>query len=111
MSYYIINGNIASYNIKEVKIMSNVQVMLTDEQSASLKQYVFELAKESIAEAKRVAGLDKPFLKQKEMAAYLGISVNTLKKLEKLGLSSVIIDGLHLYSKEEAVKFLLQRQN
>ena len=56
-------------------------------------------------------GGGKPFLKQKEMAAYLGISVNTLKKLEKLGLSSVIIDGLHLYSKEEAVKFLLQRQN
>ena len=47
--------------------MSNVQVMLTDEQSASLKQYVFELAKESIAEAKRVAGLDKPFLKQTEV--------------------------------------------
>lgn len=103
--------SVIGWELREVKIMSNVQVMLTDEQSASLKQYVFELAKESIAEAKRVAGLDKPFLKQKEMAAYLGISVNTLKKLEKLGLSSVTIDGLHLYSKEEAVKFLLQRQN
>ncbi len=90
--------------------MENLQVFLSKEQSESLKQYVFEIAKESIAEAKKVAGLDKPFLKQNEMAKYLGISVNSLKKLQTYGLPSVMIDGLRLYSKEEAVKFLLQHQ-
>ncbi|MDT2638652.1 DNA-binding protein [Enterococcus dongliensis] len=90
--------------------MNGLQVMLSDEQAASLKQYVFELTKESIAEAKKVAGLDKPFLKQNEMAKYLGISVNSLRKLESYGLKTIAIDGLRLYSKEEAVKFLLEHQ-
>lgn len=90
--------------------MSNIQVTLSDEQSASLKQYIFSITKDSIEEAKRVAGLDKPFLKQNEMAKYLGISVNTLKKLERIGLKSITIDGLKLYSKEEAASFLLQHQ-
>lgn len=90
--------------------MDNIQVMLTDEQSASLKQHIFNITKESIEEAKRVAGLDKPFLKQYEMADYLNICVNTLKKLERMGLPTVVIDGLKLYSKEEAVKFLLEHQ-
>lgn len=90
--------------------MNGLQVVLSEEQAASLKKYVFELTKESIAEAKRVAGLDKPFLKQGEMSKYLGISVNSLKKLETYGLPSVAIDGLRLYSKEEAIKFLLEYQ-
>lgn len=90
--------------------MTNIQVTLSDEQSASLKEFIYSITKESIEEAKRVAGLDKPFLKQIEMARYLGVSVNTLKKLESMGLPSIIIDGLKLYSKEEAVKFLLSKQ-
>ncbi|AIM25779.1 hypothetical protein QQG09_09475 [Melissococcus plutonius] len=91
--------------------MNNIQVMLTDEQSASLKEYIFNITKESIKEARQDSGLDKPFLKQGMMAKYLGISVNTLKKLETYGLKSVTIDGLKLYSKEETIKFLLQYQN
>lgn len=90
--------------------MSNIQVTLSDEQSASLKQHIFNITKDSIEEAKRVAGLDKPFLKQNEMAKHLGISVNTLKKLERMGLKSITIDGLKLYSKEEASRFLLEHQ-
>lgn len=90
--------------------MNNIQVTLSDEQSASLKQHIFNITKDSIEEAKRVAGLDKPFLKQNEMAKHLGISVNTLKKLENMGLKSITIDGLKLYSKEEATKFLLEHQ-
>lgn len=90
--------------------MTNIQVTLSDEQSASLKQHIFNITKDSIEEAKRVAGLDKPFLKQGEMAKHLGISVNTLKKLERMGLKSITIDGLKLYSKEEASRFLLEHQ-
>lgn len=43
--------------------MNNIPVLLDQEQTASLKQYIFEITKESISEAKKVAGLDKPFLK------------------------------------------------
>lgn len=93
-----------------MRIMNGLQVMLTEEQSSSLKQYVFELTKESIAEAKKVAGLDRPFLKQKYAAEFIGISVNTLKSLEKQGMPSVTIDGLKLYSKDEMVKWILSHQ-
>lgn len=91
--------------------MNNIQVMLSEEQTESLKMFVFDLTKEAISEAKHMAGMDKPFLKQGEMAKWLGISVNTLKKLEvQEGLPSVTIDGLKLYSKEEVTKFLLSKQ-
>jgi DNA-binding transcriptional regulator YiaG len=90
--------------------MENISVMLSAEQSASLQKYVFELTKSAIAEARNVAGIDKPFLKQQPMADYLGVSVNTIKKFEKMGMKSVTIDGLKLYSKDEATKFLLLHQ-
>ncbi|WP_311907141.1 hypothetical protein [Carnobacterium divergens] len=44
------------------------------------------------------------------MANHIGISVNTLKKLERMGLKSITIDGLKLYSKEGTAKFLLKHQ-
>lgn len=87
-----------------------MQVTLSDEQTESLKRYIFEVTKESIKEAKKVAGLDKPFLKQKYAAEYLGISVNTLKSLESQGLPSITIDGLKLYAKEEMIKWILSKQ-
>ncbi|UJF15010.1 DNA-binding protein [Jeotgalibaca sp. MA1X17-3] len=90
--------------------MNNLQVTLNEEQTADLKRYIFELTKESIEQAKKNAGLDKPFLKQIHMSNYLGISVNTLKKLELEGLPSITLDGLKLYSKEEVSKWILQHQ-
>lgn len=90
--------------------MKNIQVYLSEEQSKDLKQYIYTIAKEGIEEAKRNANLDQPLLKQKYMAEYLGISVNSLKKLELEGLPSVTLDGLKLYSKDEAVKWILGHQ-
>lgn len=87
-----------------------MQVYLSEEQSKDLKQYIYMIAKEGIEEAKRNANLDQPLLKQKYMAEYLGISVNSLKKLELEGLPSVTLDGLKLYSKDEAVKWILGHQ-
>lgn len=87
-----------------------MQVYLSEEQSNELKRYIFDITKQSIEEAKKNAGLDKPFLKQKYMAEFLGISVNSLKKLEIEGLPSVTLDGLKLYSKEEITKWMLGHQ-
>lgn len=90
--------------------MNNVQVFLSEEQSSELKSFIYGITKESIEEARKSAGLDKPFLKQKYMAEYLGISVNSLKKLEIEGLPSVTLDGLKLYSKEDVSKWILSHQ-
>lgn len=87
-----------------------MQVSLSEEQTVSLKRYIFTITQEAVEEARKSAGLDKPFLKQKYAAEYLGISVNTLKSLERQGLPSITIDGLKLYSKEEMNKFLLSKQ-
>lgn len=87
-----------------------MQVYLSEEQSNELKRYIFDITKQSIEEAKKNAGLDKPFLKQKYMAEFLGISVNSLKKLEIEGLPSVTLDGLKLYSKEDVSRWILSHQ-
>ncbi|CUK37746.1 hypothetical protein K7Q61_001458 [Listeria monocytogenes] len=49
-------------------------------------------------------------LKQKYITEYLGILVNSLKKLEFEGLLSVTLDGLKLYSKDETVQWVLGHQ-
>ncbi|HJA90181.1 MAG TPA: helix-turn-helix domain-containing protein [Candidatus Jeotgalibaca merdavium] len=87
-----------------------MNVVLSQEQSNQLKQYVFEITREGIEEARNSAKLDKPFLRQKFMAEWLGISVNTLIKLESEGLPSIPINGLKFFSKEEVSKWLMQRQ-
>lgn len=87
-----------------------MQVFLSEEQTSELRSYIYEIAKESIEVAQKNAGLDKPFLKQKYMAEYLGISVNSLKKLEAEGLPSITLDGLKLYSKEEVAQWVLSHQ-
>lgn len=90
--------------------MQSIQVFLSEEQSSELKSFIYGITKESIEEARKSVGLDKPFLKQKYMAEYLGISVNSLKKLEVEGLPSVTLDGLKLYSKEDVSKWILSHQ-
>ena len=87
-----------------------MQVYLSEEQSSELKSYIYGITKESIEVAQKNAGLDKPFLKQKYMAEFLGISVNSLKKLELEGLPSITLDGLKLYSKEDVSKWILSHQ-
>lgn len=87
-----------------------MQVYLSEEQTNELKRFLYLVTKDSIQSAKEDAQLDQPFLKQRYMAEYLGISVNTLKKLERDGLPSITLDGLKLYSKEDVKKWILSHQ-
>lgn len=87
-----------------------MNVYLSSKQSEDLKKYIYMITKESITAAKEDAQLDRPFLKQRYMAEYLGISVNTLKKLERDGLPSITLDGLKLYSKEDVKEWILSHQ-
>ncbi|ANZ98551.1 hypothetical protein BFR40_07250 [Brochothrix thermosphacta] len=84
--------------------------MLNEEQTSHLKQYIYSIATISIDEARRHAGIDKPFLKQKHMAEWFDISVNTLNKWERQGLPTITIDGIKLYSKDEVSKWVLSHQ-
>ncbi|MGY3750993.1 helix-turn-helix domain-containing protein [Vagococcus acidifermentans] len=87
-----------------------MEVLLSSEQSKHLKKYIFEITKDSIYAASQTIDISKPFLKQKYMAEWLGISVNTLKSWEAQGLPSIVIDGVKFFSKEEVSKWILQFQ-
>ncbi|ATH85786.1 hypothetical protein [Brochothrix thermosphacta] len=87
-----------------------MRVSLDEEQSNDLQKYIFDIAKKSIDAALRTANLDKPFLKQKYTAEWLGISINTLKSWENQGLPSIMIDGVKFFSREEVTKWVLSYQ-
>ncbi|WP_249338866.1 helix-turn-helix domain-containing protein [Vagococcus zengguangii] len=84
--------------------------MLDEKQSQDLQQYIYELTNEAVKKAVKDAGSDKEFLSQKEMALWLGISVNTLKTYVQKGLPIIVIGGRNFYSKKEVSKFLLRQQ-
>ncbi|BDP56009.1 hypothetical protein EfmJHP36_04880 [Enterococcus faecium] len=50
---------------------AGITVMLDKQQTNQLKNYVFEMTKEAIDQARIDTGLERPFLKGKEMAKYL----------------------------------------
>ena len=87
-----------------------MEVLLNEAQASELKQYVFNIASEGIAEARKAANLDQPFLKQKYAAQWVGVSVNTFKNWEAQGMPCIIIDGVTLYSKKEISNWLLAHQ-
>lgn len=87
-----------------------MEVMLSKEQTASLQQFIFETTKSAIAEAKATAGVDRRFMRKGETADWLGISRNSLNKLEREGMKSIVIDGITFFDREEVTKYLLAKQ-
>lgn len=88
-----------------------MQVYLNDDQAKELKSYIFEIAKDGIDKARKDTGLDRPFLKQKYMASWLGLSVNSFKKLvDELNIPSTTVDGITLYDKEQVKKIIIENQ-
>lgn len=84
---------------------------MSEKQLSQLQENIYVMILECLQEAKESADIDQPFLKQNKAAAYIGISVNTLKKLERKGLPSIRFDGLKLYSKEEMKRWLITNKD
>lgn len=51
----------------------------------------------------------KPYMNKKESANYLGISFNTLIKLEKAGLPKLTVEGIQMFRKEDIDRFMEER--
>ncbi|HAP9540013.1 TPA: hypothetical protein IWK11_002762 [Enterococcus faecium] len=106
----------ASWLIEEIenerrKIMdAGITVMLDKQQTNQLKNYVFEMTKEAIDQARIDTGLERPFLKGKEMAKYLNVSYTTFLKFKRLGLPVILLEKMELFSKEECKKWILSHQ-
>ena len=90
--------------------MHGFQVMLDEQQSNELKKYIFEITREAVEKATKDIGANKDFLNQREMADWIGVSVNTLKAYVREGLPIIILGGRNFYSKCEVSKFLLGKQ-
>ncbi|MDU3374384.1 MAG: hypothetical protein E7F16_11365 [Enterococcus casseliflavus] len=106
----------ASWMIEEIenerrKIMdAGITVMLDKQQTNQLKNYVFEMTKEAIDQARIDTGLERPFLKGKEMAKYLNVSYTTFLKFKRMGLPVILLEKMELFSKEECKKWILSHQ-
>ncbi|HAP8607310.1 TPA: hypothetical protein ACKEO2_001466, partial [Enterococcus faecium] len=94
----------ASWLIEEIenerrKIMdAGITVMLDKQQTNQLKNYVFEMTKEAIDQARIDTGLERPFLKGKEMAKYLNVSYTTFLKFKRMGLPVILLEKMELFS-------------
>ena len=106
----------ASWLIEEIenerrKIMdAGITVMLDKQQTNQLKNYVFEMTKAAIDQARIDTGLERPFLKGKEMAKYLNVSYTTFLKFKRMGLPVILLEKMELFSKEECKKWILSHQ-
>ncbi|TYQ99142.1 hypothetical protein [Enterococcus faecium] len=106
----------ASWLIEEIenerrKIMdAGITIMLDKQQTNQLKNYVFEMTKEAIDQARIDTGLERPFLKGKEMAKYLNVSYTTFLKFKRMGLPVILLEKMELFSKEECKKWILSHQ-
>lgn len=90
--------------------MSGFQVMLNEAQTKELQNYIFNVTNEAVQQAIHNAGTDKDFLNQKEMSAWIGVSVNTLKTYVREGMPIIVMGGRNFYSKKEVSKFMLKKQ-
>lgn len=49
---------------------------------------------------------EKPYMNKKEAAEYIGVSFNTFRKFERMGLPIIEVDGTLLVKKEDIDVFL-----
>ncbi|MGF2144409.1 helix-turn-helix domain-containing protein [Vagococcus fluvialis] len=62
-----------------------MEVILTEEGEAYLRNFIYNLAVEEFSKAKNDLGIDRP-LNQSEIAEYLGVSTTTIRKWEQEGM-------------------------
>lgn len=87
-------------------IESTVQILLSSEQEASLKQYVYTTILDEIKKARSDARLDIRYLSKKETCTYLGIANNTLDKWIGAGLPLIRVCGVVRFNREQIDKWL-----
>ena len=63
-----------------------MEVILTPENEASLRDFVHGIIVDEIEKARRDTAVDKRVLNQTEIAKYFNVSTTTIREWEKLGL-------------------------
>lgn len=89
-----------------------IAVILGDEQAAALRDFVFQTVSDSVAAAKRDAGVSQKWLRKSQAAAYSGVSAGTFGSwVKESGLPSHVINGSVLFNKNDIDKFINHNGN
>ncbi|MFB9768524.1 helix-turn-helix domain-containing protein [Lactiplantibacillus modestisalitolerans] len=84
-----------------------LSVILGDDQSRQLRAYVYNLVADSVASAKRDAGISQKWLRKSAGADYAGVSSGTFNGwIKHQGLPVHVINGTTLVSKRDIDQFI-----
>lgn len=88
--------------------MAEIRVRLADEQEQDLKKYFYEVALDTLQQAKKDLGLDRDLVNRSEIQQWLDISPQFLDELMSLGLPYTLIGTKkYFFSKQEVRKFII----
>lgn len=88
--------------------MAEIRVRLADEQEQDLKKYFYEIALDTLQQAKKDLGLDRDLVNRSEIQQWLDISPQFLDELMSLGLPYTLIGTKKFFfSKQEVRKFII----
>ena len=88
--------------------MAEIRVRLADEQEQDLKKYFYEVALDTLQQAKKDLGLDRDLVNRSEIQKWLDISPQFLDELMSLGLPYTLIGTKkYFFSKQEVRKFII----
>lgn len=86
--------------------MNKIQVILPDEQDQALRDYVYTLVSDTVANVKREAGINMKWLRKSVASKYAGVSAGTFNEWTKQGLPCHIIEGVTLYAVADIDEFI-----
>ncbi|WP_414672092.1 helix-turn-helix domain-containing protein [Lactiplantibacillus nangangensis] len=89
-----------------------IAVILGDEQAAALRDFVYKTVSDSVAAAKRDAGVSQKWLRKTQAASYAGVSTGTFGSwVKEYNLPCHIINGATLFNKNDIDRFINHNGN
>jgi len=86
--------------------MSEMVVLLSDEQQKALQIEIHELLETEINQFRAKLGIHGKYIKKNQLCSYLGLSNNTVDKLLTEGMPRINVQGTILYDKTAVDKWL-----
>ena len=86
-----------------------MQITLDSDQEQEIKSYLFNLVKQSF-EGMHLEAESRPYLNRNQIAAFFGVSPNTIDAWVRAGAPVAVIEGRKLYGKESITNWLKQHE-
>lgn len=86
--------------------MSELTILLSDQQQQHLQQTIHQLLSDEIEQFRVKIGLNERYIKKNQLCHYLNLSNNTVDKLIMEGLPKINVQGIVLYDRTEIDRWL-----